>query len=70
MSGAKECGGYYIIHHLFGQGGGVDNHAVLAAGFGNKGYRAAGALGQLLVNGLGGVGGAGKGDAGDSAVWY
>ena len=68
LAGTEKCGGNHIVHYLFGQGGGVHNHAVLAAGFGDKGNWPAGALSELLVDGLCCMGGAGKGNAGDSAV--
>ncbi len=42
-----EAGCHHIAHYLLGQCGGVDDHTVLAAGFGNQGDRSVAALGQL-----------------------
>ena len=68
LAGALEGGAHHIAHHLLRQGGGVDNHGVLAAGLGDERQDGALALGQGHVDELGGLGGAGEADAADAGI--
>ena len=60
LTGAGEGRLHGILDHLLGQGGGVDDHRVLAAGFGDQCGNRAGLVGQHTVDDPRGVGGAGE----------
>ena len=63
LAGGIEGGIKHIRDHLLGQGGGIDEHRILPAGFGDQRNRSAvpaGAQGQLLVDLPGDFGRAGE----------
>ncbi len=73
LAGAVEGRGNDIQHHLFGQCRGVDDHRVLAAGFGDQRQRSTlgiQASGEVARDDRGNLGGAGEHHAADALVAY
>lgn len=68
LPGRTERGDDDVVDHLFLERGGVDEHRVETAGFGNERQDRAGTVGELPVDDPGGVGAAGEGDAVDERV--
>ena len=68
LAGAQEGRGYGVRHHLLGQGRGIDDHHVLAAGLGDQRDDGAGAGGQGLVDQPRGVHRAGEGDPRNAGI--
>ena len=67
LAGAVEGGVEHVHAYLLGQGCGIDDHGVLAAGFGNQ-HRQVVAFAQGFVNQFGHFGGAGEDHAVDALV--
>ena len=68
LAGTLEGRGEHVASHLLGQGAGIDDHGVLAAGLGDQGRDRAVAGGERPVDHLRRLGGAGYRDAGDARV--
>ena len=65
---ALECAADHVAHHLFGQGGAIDDHRVLPAGFRDQRGNRPVAHRQRAVDCARRVGRSGKGDAGKARV--
>ncbi len=68
LSGAVEARGDHVVHHLFRQRGGVDDHRVLAAGLGDQHRARAAARRELCRDMARHLGGAGEHHAGDARI--
>ena len=68
LPGAVESGNQGISDDLLGQSGGIDDHRVLPAGFGDQRHDRAGARRQDGIDRAGRFGRAGERDAGDSRI--
>ena len=68
LPGAVEARGDHVVHHLFRQRGGVDDHRVLAAGLGDQHRARAAARRELCGDVARHLGGAGEHHAGDARI--
>jgi len=69
LAGGVEGGGEHVGDHLLGQGGGVHDHRVLAAGLGDQRHVAA-ARGEGAVDQRGDLGGAGEHHAAHARIGH
>ena len=68
LPGALESGREHVADHLFGQRGGIDQHRVEAAGFGNQRRVRRHGSGHAGMDFLRGGGRTGKADAGQTGI--
>ena len=68
LAGAVEGRRQRVVDHLLRQRGGIDDHAILAAGLGNQPDERPVTRGERAVDGDAGVGAAGEGDAVDARI--
>ena len=68
LAGAVEGGQDDVVDDLLRQGGGIDDHGVLATGLGDQRHDRSRPGGQHAADAAGRVGRAGEGDAGDAQV--